>query len=366
MATVTRQRVCESIMASGIVETEKEALVLSPVTAKLKHIVRGPGSRVEKNDTILYLDTEMLVQSISCERDQLELKENSYYLKGLTARNSALDFEHKTRVKELKVTALETQLSEENQLLEVGGISKERIRKTKQELLLARKELVLIKKQNIIGAEKLKKEKQAQELEIRIKRRELLTKIQKLKATTVCASSSGVIISISKKEGEIISKDNELVRISNLSSFKITGNISDSQAGKIKSGGRVFAINNGVKLEGVIGNIRPEVNNGQVKFDVFLKNSSHPSLRPNMQLELQLIISEKNNVLSLPDGPFFDGSKQLDVFCVKGTTATKMPIKVGLNNFETIEIMEGLHEGDKVIISDVSKYKHLQKVEIRN
>jgi HlyD family secretion protein len=363
-ASVQRGSVCESIMATGTVETEREVLMLSPVSSKLMHIVRAPGSKVLKNDTILLLESKSLRRRIALQEDQLALKENSFYQNELNKRNETLELAHQLEVKKMNITSLETRLSEEKQLLEVGGISEERVRKTKQELSLAKKELLLAEKQHLIRNEKRIAEQKALELEIAMKKKELQEEYVKLYATTVCAQSDGVIISIAGKEGEIVGENQELVRISNLNAFKITGQISDSQAGKIKSGGRVLAINNKTQLEGLIGNIRPEVQNGQVKFDVFLKENNHSSLRPNLQVELQLILSERSNVLCLPDGPFFDGSKKLNVLKVSKDVAERVEVEIGLSNFEHIEIKSGLNEGDEIVISDVSKFEHLKEVKI--
>ncbi len=365
-ALVERGSVCESIMATGKVETEREVLMLSPVNSKLMHIVRAPGSEVHKNDTILLLESQSLKRRIALHEDQLILKENAYYQNKLNKRNEVLELAHQLDVKEMKITSLKTELTEEKQLLEVGGISEERVQKTEQQLNLAIKELALAEKQHVIRKEKRLAEQGALELEIKMKEKELQQLFAKLNATTVCAQSNGVIISIAGKEGEIIGENRELVRISNLNAFKITGKISDSQAGKIKSGGRVLAINNKIQLEGLIGNIRPEVQDGQVKFDVFLKQNNHPSLRPNLQVELQLIILERNEVLRLPDGPFFDGSKKLQVYRVDDDIAQRVEVEIGLSNFENIEIKAGLNEGETVIISDVSKYKHLEEVKIED
>ncbi|MCT4645362.1 MAG: efflux RND transporter periplasmic adaptor subunit [Carboxylicivirga sp.] len=363
-ACVQRGTVCESIMATGKVENEREVLILSPVNSKLMQIVRAPGSEVLTNDTILRLESKSLERQIALQEDQLMLKENSFYQNKLNKRNEALELVHQLEIKSMNITALATRLSEEKQLLEVGGISEERVRKTEQELSLAEKELVLAEKQHAIRKEKQMAEQRALELEIQMQKKEIEELYVKLDATMVCAQSNGVIISIAGKEGEIIGENQELVRISNLNAFKITGQISDSQAGKIKSGGRVLAINNKTQLEGLIGNIRPEVQNGQVKFDVFLKQNNHPLLRPNLQVELQLIISERNDVLRLPDGPYFDGSKKLQVFKIDQHVAKRVEVEVGLSNFENIEIKSGLQEGDEVIISDVSKYEHLEEVKI--
>ena len=170
---------------------------------------------------------------------------------------------------------------------------------------------------------------------------------------------------INVREWQTISSGQEMVSISDLSTFKLTGKIADSNAEKLHSNGKVIAISNNTRLEATIGNIRPEIENGMIKFDVFLEQNNHPDLRPNLSMELQIITAEKINVLRLPDGPFFDGSRQLDVLRVEGDNAYKTRIQTGLNNFEYVEIESGLKEGDEVIVSDVSKVIHLETIKLK-
>jgi HlyD family secretion protein len=365
IAKVERANIFSSISASGLVEAEYMNTLIAPFSGKILNIRKPSGSRVLKGDTILILDQGSVREQLKNLEDQVALNVNSFRQSNLNVENQQLELEYQLEVKKMKISDLETSLSEEEQLLAVGGTSEEKIRSTRQQLDLAKRELELAIKQNKIRVEKIEAEQEALDLSIKIKKRELAKGKQLFDDAFVIAPENGVIIMINGREGQTISSGQEMVSISDLSTFKLTGKIADSNAEKLHPNGKVIAISNNTRLEGTIGNIRPEVENGMIKFDVFLEQNNHPDLRPNLSMELQIITAEKINVLRLPDGPFFDGSRQLDVFRVEGNKAYKTRIKAGLNNFEYVEIESGLKEGDEVIISDVSKVIHLETIKLR-
>lgn len=365
IAKVERGNIFSSVSASGLVEAEYMNTLLAPFSGKIIKISKPSGSRVLKGDTILILDQGSVKEQLKNLEDQVALNMNSYRQSNLDVDNQHLELEYQLEVKKMKITDLQTSLSEEEQLLAVGGTSEEKIRNTKQQLDLAKRELELAIKQNKIRVEKIKAGQEALDLSIRIKKRELEKGKQLFDDAYVIAPENGIVITINGREGQTISSGQELVSISDLSTFKLTGKIADSNAEKLHTNGKVMAISNNTRLEGTIGNIRPEVENGMIKFDVFLEQNNHPDLRPNLSMELQVVTAEKTNVLRLPDGPFFDGSKQLDVLRVEGDNAYKTRIQTGLNNFEYVEIESGLSEGDEVIVSDVSKVIHLETIKLK-
>lgn len=363
-ATVEQGDIFSSISALGLVEAEFEHLVLTPFSGKIEEITKSSGSKVKQGDTILILDQKSVLDQLEVLEDQLQLNLNSYHQNQLNSSNLQLELAHNLEVKLLRISDLETQINEEEQLLAVGGIPEEKVRNTKQQLNLAKKELELVRSQNKIKVEKIKAEQEALNLNIKMKKREVAKTKQLLYAAYVTAPDNGIVITISGSEGQTLQQGTALVRISNLSSYKLTGKIADSNAEKLHSGGKVLAINDDNILTGTIGNIRPEVENGMIKFDVFLQQNNHPDLRPNLAMELQVVTAEKQNTLRLPDGPFYDGSKELKVFCIKDGFAVEKTARIGLANFDYVEIVSGLNKGEEVIISDISKVDHLSKIKI--
>jgi HlyD family secretion protein len=364
-AIVEKGDIYSSVTASGLVEPEYVNTLLAPFSGKILKIKKPSGSRILKGDTILILDQGSVTEQLKNIEDELSLNENSYRQLGLTIEDQQLELDYQLEVKRMKITNLETSLHEEEQLLAVGGTSEEKIRNLSQQLDLAKKELDLAIKQNKIRTEKTEAEQEALTLSIRIKERELARGKQLVDDAYVITPENGIVIKINGREGQTVTEGEEMVNISDLSTFKLTGKIADSNSDKLHTNGKVIAISDKIRIPGLIGNIRPEIENGMIKFDVFLEQNNHSDLHPNLSMELQVITEEKSNVLRLPDGPFFDGSKQLDVFSVKGDRAHKTQIKTGLNNTEYVEIESGLQEGDEVIVSDVSKVIHLESIKLK-
>ncbi|HEX2919705.1 MAG TPA: HlyD family efflux transporter periplasmic adaptor subunit [Bacteroidales bacterium] len=364
-AIVERGDVYSSITASGIVEAEYMNTLLAPFSAKIIKIRKPSGSRVHKGDTILILDQVSVSEELKNLKDQLALNMNSYRQSNLNVDNEQLELDYQLEVKKMNIANLETSLHEEEQLFAVGGTSEEKIRNIRQQLDLANKELTLALNQNKIRINKTEAELEALNLNIRIKERELAHGQKLYDDSWVIAPDDGVIIRINGREGQSVITGQEMVTLSDLSTYKLTGKISDSNADKLQTNGKVIAVSNKIRIAGTIGNIRPEIENGMIKFDVFLEQNNHPDLHPNLSMELQVVTGEKAGVLRLPDGPFFDGSKQIDVFVVEGNNAYKKKVTTGLNNFEYVEIASGLEEGDEVIISDVSKVNHLETIKIK-
>jgi HlyD family secretion protein len=70
-------------------------------------------------------------------------------------------------------------------------------------------------------------------------------------------------------------------------------------------------------------------------------------------------------VLRIKKGPFANSEGLRDVFVIRGYAAIKTPVRLGISSFEDYEVVEGLIEGDEVIISDMIDYMHSREVRLK-
>jgi HlyD family secretion protein len=139
-----------TVPAKGIVEPENEVLLLSPASSLIVSIQNPVGSKVRRGDIILELDSKPIQDKIEDIEDQIMVKNNNLDKTILSAKNVRVDLEYNVEVKKLKITSIKSELVDQEQLLEVGGISPAKFEKTKQELTLAEKDLeTLLTKNNI-------------------------------------------------------------------------------------------------------------------------------------------------------------------------------------------------------------------------
>lgn len=363
--TIGRGAVILSIKASGVVESESEVLILSPARSYIKKVLKEPGSWVEKGELIVQLDKENVVADIDRLGDQLDMKRNSLEKTQLNAQSTRLDLSYNEEVKKLRITSLKSTLADQKQLLEVGGISPARIEKTKQEIVLAEKDLETLTEKNAIRLKQLAADKKGLMLQIKAQEKSLKDKLELLTKCDIKAPSAGIILAVVGNEGVRVDMDKMLVRMSDLTSFKVIGSIDEKFAEQLKTGNRVFVKVDNENLQGRVGNITPMVENQKVQFNIHLKEKSHPKLIANQNVEVELINSKTENVIRIKKIEKFVTESSHIIYVVKGAEAIKTAIILGTIGNDYCEVLSGVNEGDQVIVDEINS-RGLDRIEIQN
>jgi HlyD family secretion protein len=89
-------------------------------------------------------------------------------------------------------------------------------------------------------------------------------------------------------------------------------------------------------------------------------------LRNKLRVDANIITEQKANTLIAETGPAFNGRGHQDVFVIDDGIARKRQLDVGLGDGKAVEIVSGAKAGDRLIVSDVSRYKHLDSFRITN
>ncbi len=358
----------EPVIATGTVEAENEVLVRCPATSIVKQIIAEPGTRVQKGDVIMLMEDEPIKEEIGRINDQLDLKRNTLEKNNLSEFSTKVDLNYSEDVKKLNITSLKSQVADEEQLLEVGGISPAKIEKTKQELALAEKDLVMLKQKNTIRLKQLKADEQGLLIGIKIQEKELADKVSTLSQLRVTAPSSGIILSISNKVGEKVNTDNVLIRMSDLSTFKIAGSVEDKLADFIKTGKKVYAVVDNERLPGRIGNVTPLIENNKIQFNVYLEEKNHPKLIPNQNITLWVVGKEANNILKIKNLASFEKEFPNVLYVLKNGEAVRRSIKTGIKNPDEVQVLSGLEAGETIIVPKrgISAFHNASSVAINN
>ena len=368
MTIVEQGDVYEPILATGTVESESEVLIRCPYTSIVKKILKEPGSRVQKGDVILMMEDELIKEEIDKLKDQLDLKRNTLEKNKLSEFSTNVDLSYSEEVKKLNINSLKTQLADEGQLLDVGGISPAKIEKTKEEIALAEKDLTMLKQKNAIRLKQLNAEEQGLNLGIKIQEKELADKVNTLNQMRLLAPSDGIVLSIANKVGEKVNTDNVLVRMSDLSTFKIAGSVEDKLADFIKTGRKVYAVIDTERLPGRIGNVTPVIENNKILFNVHLEQKNHPKLIPNQRITLWVVRNDAENTLMINNLTLFDKDAPNIVYVLKKGIASRREITTGIKNPDHIQVLSGLEIGDTIVVPKrgISFFRNSSSVVISN
>ena len=142
--------------------------------------------------------------------------------------------------------------------------------------------------------------------------------------------------------------------------------ISDIHANRFRVGTLARVRVNDRDLDGIITGIQPTIKSGVISFFVELADKSDSVLRSNLRVDVFVITSYKDNIVRVQNGPFINGPGEQMIFVVEGNQAVRNTVQIGASNLDFVEIENEINVGDKIIISDMNKYKHMSTVTIKD
>ena len=355
-----------TINATGEVLPEFEEIIASPINASIKDVLMDAGSKVNEGQSILTLDKSITQTAYEKLRFQMESKENEIRKLKLDLEKSFFDIKSNNSIKQLRISNLKDAVSSAKRLLSAGGGTKEDVERAQLDLKVAELEKLQLENEIKSKQQTMKIEIREAEISLAIQKSDLDALKRKLDLAEVVATRQGVITWVNKNIGASINEGEAIVRIADLNGFKVAGSMSDNMLEKVNNHMPAIIRVGDKLLRGTIVNISPAVKNGIISFDIQLNDKSNTALRPNQKVDVFLITDTRNGVLRIANGAAFNGSNLQEVFVIKNGIAERRTVKTGLSNFDYIEIVSGLKEGDEVITSDMASYKNVKTITIGN
>jgi HlyD family secretion protein len=355
-----------TITASGNVLPEIEQVISSPVDARVLKIMKQPGSDLSPGDPILQLDLSESNLAIEKINQQIQLKSTQQEKAKFTLENTIIDLQSKWEIKNLEYQVAKASTIRNRALVQDGLLSQERMREIELEEEKKRVELKQLGESKQNARQTTRAELESLALEMKILERELSQAQHQLEIATTKSDRKGVLTWVVNEEGKTVRKGDILARIADLNSFRVEATVSDVHAGRLSNGSHVTVrINDTAQLAGNIVRVNPTVANGLITLVVGLKEPSNSQLRPNLRVDVLIETERKDRVLRIRKGPFANGEGARDVFVIRGDTAIKTPVRLGISSPDYFEVIQGLAEGDEVIISEMSGYLHAKKVALK-
>lgn len=354
-----------TLNGSGVVVPEFEQIIISPFQSKVINFNFQAGETVKPGESILKLDLEGAENQFKSLLDEYAVKKNKIEKQKLLMSKTINEMITQREVNLLKLKSLESKVERSKRLLELGAETKIDLDKSELDLAIARKELQLLDLQIENQRKTLEAELKDLDLEINIQERVIAELKRKLQDARILAAGNGVVTFVKNEIGANVNAGDIVARVANLNSYKIDAVLSDMYANKFSLSSPVIVRINNKDFKGIIQCINPSVDKGNVKFTVLLENRKNLDLRPNLRVEIFVVTSKSQNVIKVKNGPFFGNSSKQIIYLVNGSKAKRIDTEFGASNFDFVEIKRGIKAGDKVIISDMKDYYHMQEIEIK-
>jgi len=161
-----------------------------------------------------------------------------------------------------------------------------------------------------------------------------------------------------------VPKDAKLLTVVDLSALEVQVNVPESFARDLAPGMPAVISGNGRDWKGAVSAISPEVVNGEVVARVRFEGDKPRQLRQNQRLSVRILLDKRENVLTVARGSFVDESGGRYAYVVRDGIAYKTPVTLGPSSIDKVEILQGLKEGDKVVVSGTDSFNGAAKVAI--
>ena len=365
LSTVDKGTIEVSVSASGKVVPAFEEIINSPINTRIVEIYKKGGDSVDVGTPILKLD----LQSVETDYKKLldEEQMRSYKLDQLRVNNQTKlnDLSMKIKVSAMQLNRKKVELRNEQYLDSLGSGTTDKVRQAELSYNVAQLEYEQLKQQYDNEKEVLAAEYKVQELDFSIFRKGLAEMKRTLDDAQVRSPRKAILTYINNQIGAQVSQGNQLAVISDLSHFKVEGEIADTYGDRVAAGGKAIVKIGSEKLEGTVSSVTPLSKNGVISFTVQLNEDNNRRLRSGLKTDVYVMNAVKEDVMRIANASYYVGRGEYDLFVrTSDKEIVKRKVQLGDSNFEFVEVISGLQSGDQVVVSDMSQYKNKNKLKL--
>ncbi|HSB27231.1 MAG TPA: HlyD family efflux transporter periplasmic adaptor subunit, partial [Pyrinomonadaceae bacterium] len=218
-----------------------------------------------------------------------------------------------------------------------------------------------------VGSKATKAQLNAQSSRVQQLRALAKLKQDQVDALKVRAGSAGVLQEVSVKVGQQVTPGFNIARVADPASLKAELRVPETQINDVRIGQKVLVDTRNGVIEGQVSRIDPAAKEGTFTIDASFNGPLPPSARPDLSVDGTVELERLNNVLNVGRPTFGQGQSTIGMFVLTpdGQEAERRTVKLGRYSVSTVEILDGLHEGDQVIVSDTSTYDSYNRIRVR-
>jgi HlyD family secretion protein len=367
--TVHRGPMLRQVRGPGslVVESEGTRILSAGTDARVERLVILPGAQVQPGTLLIEMsNTELQRDALDAEQ-QLKAGLAEMTSTRIKVQRETLDQKAAAATVQSDFTQAELQAETNEGLFKEGLIAEITLKlsKVRAEELATRNEL---EKQRLAVAEDAARAQiEAQEAHVEQLRALAGLKRTQMDALNVRAGIPGVLQEVTVQVGQRVTPGTALAKVVQPNKLKAQLKIAETQAKDIEIGQPAsIDTRNGV-VEGKVSRVDPSSQNGTVTVDVSLPGELPKGARPDLSVDGTIELDRLTDVVYVGRPAFGQEKSQITLFRLNdsGDEADRVKVRLGKSSVNTVEILEGLKPGDKVILSDMSAWDAFDRVRLK-
>jgi multidrug efflux pump subunit AcrA (membrane-fusion protein) len=365
--TVKRGPMLREVKGPGTLVPEQIRLITADTAGRVERILLRPGAQVDQGTVLLELSNpDVMLQALDAERQLAQAQADLINLRATTHGNT-LTTQSGLATLEAQAADAERRARADQKLASDGVISEveaqqqlERAAELKSRLDLERRRLGVVSGSG-------KEQVAAQHAQIERLKAVVAFRRKQVDSMKVRSIDRGVLSELPLELGQWVTPGSLLAKVVQPERLKAVLRIPETQARDLAL--RLSAVvdtRNGV-VKGEVSRISPSASQGSVEVDIALPAELPRGARPDLTVEGTIEIEKLQNVLSVgrPAGAQPGAQAELFKLIKEGDEAHRVKVRLGRSSVSTVEVLDGLAEGDAVILSDMSQWDSTDRVRLR-
>ena len=358
VATVEQGEFNDYVRLTGSVQP-MTTVQLSPLeSGVVERIVAEEGTQVKRGDVILEMSNNSLSMQILQSEADLAEKQNILRNTMISMEQERLALRQEKLQLDLEVSRLKRTFEQNQSLYNDKLLAREEYLRSKEdyELAVGRRNLVL-ERQRQDSLYRSSQVTQMEESLLSMQRNMELIR-QRVDNLKVKAPIDGEVGMLDAVLGQSLQQGANIGQVNDLTTYKVQAQIDEHYIDRITTGLVASFERQDTRYEMQLRKVYPEVRNGQFKADFRFVGDAPENIRSGQTYYLNLQLGEAAEAVLVPRGSFYQatGGKWIYVLDATGEKAYRREIRIGRQNPQYYEVVEGLQPGEKVIVSSYDNF----------
>ncbi len=353
-----------SVSASGKVVPAFEEIINSPINSRILEVYKKGGDSVEIGTPILRLDLLSAETDYKKQLDEVQMNELKLEQLRIQNRSKLSEMEMQLKVSRMELNRKAVELRNEQYLDSLGAGTTDKVRQVELDYNVSKLKLEEDEQKFINEQATADADLKVKELELNIARKTLAETKRTLDDARIKAPRKAILTYVNTEIGAQVVQGEKVAIVSDLSHFKIEGEIADTYGDRIAAGSRAVVKVGKEELAGTVTDVTPLSENGVMSFSVRLEQDNHKRLRSGLKTDVYVLTAVKDSVMRIANGSYYVGPGEYELFVRSGNELLKRKVQLGDSNYELVEVVGGLKPGDQVVVSDMSNYKNKRKMKL--
>ena len=366
-ADVRRGELLVEVQGAGALEPVSERWITAAVQGTVEEVMARPGRKLARGDKVVRLANPQVRRRLAQARLALAEAEADHRSHGanvtdriLAAEARLLDAQSDFDEQELRLQA-QMELRKQNAISAID-FETQRIRTDRAKAKLESERRRLQEQQAALGAER-----DASEARVAVRRAALLDAEAEMVSLDVAADRPGTLRELLVDPGVHVAAGARIARVADTSSLVAVVRVPEFYASRLTSGQPALVAVLNSTVAGVVTRVDPAVTQGTVVIGIELAGALPTGARPDLSVRASITVSELRDALVVRRPLYVRDNATADVFVLArdGRLATRTTVRFGMGTLKDVEVVEGLREGDTLLLGNATRLEGLDVVQVR-